>query len=125
MSIKPRNSRRAQDFGWERSNFKGEFDGMEDGQGSEIEGIRALNAGVFVDVFENRALVCCYPCQYRLAPFGGRNVITVRCIKDPQPEVGDAIAPSTKVSSAGSANTHLTDWFAESTLSNYIRGSRV
>ncbi len=39
---------------------------------AKSKGIRALNAGVFVDVFENRALVCCYPCQYRLAPFGGR-----------------------------------------------------
>lgn len=45
---------------------------MEDGQGSEIEGIRALNAGVFVDVFENRAMYVATLFKYRLAPFGGR-----------------------------------------------------
>ncbi len=93
---------------------------------AKSKGIRALNAGVFVDVFESRAIVCMLlPFSVSSCSFRGTKCDHCSRIKDPQPEVGNAIAPSTKVSSAGSANTHLPDWFAESTLSNRGRESRV
>ncbi len=57
MSIKSSNFEKSlKVLGGKEAILKRNFYSMEDGQGSEIEGIRALNAGVFVDVFENRVM---------------------------------------------------------------------
>lgn len=84
-------------------------------QGCELEGIRGLNTGFYIDILDNSSTYIATLFQHRLAPFGGRTWSPFAHQGSPTrgfPHFRGRECYSSqppRVSSAGSANTHLTD----------------